>query len=188
MRKEETMSRTLVLTPWMSPHRLIDWQDAVQDWTLGKVEILETYDEIISSAGSETNPPIVIGMPLVVRLVRGVANYKKGIKFSRVNVFTRDGFRCQYCGKQKDMNELNYDHVVPRLHGGKTTWENIATSCYPCNDRKGSRTPEQAGMRLLRKPYKPKTLPMTSHIFNIRDPHPRMAPYLDAAKGVTSTG
>ena len=59
------------------------------------------------------------------------------------------------------MRELNYDHVVPRVRGGKTEWENIVTSCYGCNDRKGSRTPEEAGMKLLRKPIKPKSLPLT---------------------------
>ncbi len=182
------MERTLVLTPWMAPHRLIPWTDAVQDWTLGKCEILESYDETISSAGGESTPRIVIGMPLVVRLVRGVASFKKGIKFSRVNVFTRDGFRCQYCGKQKEMHELNYDHVIPRFQGGQTIWENIVTSCYPCNGRKDRRTPEQAGMRLIRKPFKPKSLPMTSNIFNIRSPHPRMLPYLEAARHVTLTG
>jgi hypothetical protein len=59
------------------------------------------------------------------------------------------------------MKELNYDHVHPRHRGGKTNWDNIVTACYPCNDRKANRTPEQAGMKLLRKPFRPKTLPMS---------------------------
>jgi len=59
------------------------------------------------------------------------------------------------------MHELNYDHVVPRVRSGKTVWENIVTSCYACNDRKGSRTPAEAGMTLLRKPFKPSGLPVT---------------------------
>jgi 5-methylcytosine-specific restriction endonuclease McrA len=83
------------------------------------------------------------------------------VRFSRVNVYTRDGFRCQYCGEKKEMRDLNYDHVVPRVRGGKTVWENIVTSCYACNDRKGSRTPEEAGMKLPRKPFKPSSLPVT---------------------------
>lgn len=182
------MSLTLVLTPWMAPHRLINWQDAVQDYFLGKCDILESYDETIASAGSLTEPPIVMGMPCVVRLLRSVSGFKKGVKFSRVNVMSRDSFRCQYCGKQLPMKELNYDHVIPRHQGGQTVWENIATSCYPCNFKKDRRTPEQAGMKLLRKPYKPKTLPMTAPIFNLRTPHEKMLPYLAAASSVTLTG
>ena len=60
--------------------------------------------------------------------------------------------------------DLNYDHVIPRKKGGQTIWENIVTSCYACNDRKGSRTPEEAGMKLLRKPLKPDTLPVVPPI------------------------
>jgi 5-methylcytosine-specific restriction endonuclease McrA len=66
------------------------------------------------------------------------------------------------------MPELNYDHVVPRIQGGKTIWENIVTACYPCNDRKGGRTPDQAGMKLRRAPYKPKTLPMLGPRFDVK--------------------
>lgn len=144
-----------MLTPWMSPHRVISWQRAVILFYLGKVEVLEEYDDQISS------PSITIRMPAVVRLVSNTVNVKTKVRFSRINVFTRDGFRCQYCGAKKAMEELNYDHVTPRVRGGKTTWENIVTSCYECNDKKGSRTLEQAGMRLLNKPYKPRTLPFT---------------------------
>src|SRR4029077_4227246 len=96
----------------------------------------------------------------VVRLKKAIGGKKQAVRFSRVNVYTRDGFRCQYCGEKKEMRGLNYDHVVPRVRGGKTTWENIVTSCYACNDRKGSRTPEEAGMKLLRKPIKPTSLPL----------------------------
>ena len=87
---------------------------------------------------------------------------KRGVKFSRNNVFARDDFRCQYCGARKSARELNYDHVVPRVQGGKTVWENIVASCYDCNGMKRGRTPEQAGMKLLRAPVKPRSLPMTT--------------------------
>ena len=72
--------------------------------------------------------------------------------------------RCQYCGERKPLRQLNYDHVIPRVRGGTTCWENIVTSCYACNDRKGSRTPEEAGMKLLRKPFKPTSLPVVPPI------------------------
>jgi len=180
---------TLVLTPWMSPHRFVPWQDAVLDYFQGKIDVLEEYDETISSAGSETNPKITIALPCVVRLRRAVNRNKQGVKFSRINVFTRDGFRCQYCGRQLDMKQLNYDHVIPRVQGGFTVWDNIVTSCYPCNSRKDRRTPEQAGMKLLRKPFKPTSLPMTAPIFNMpHKPHEKMLPYLEAATYYASVG
>lgn len=155
-------AQTLLLTPWMMPHKVISWQDAVTMIYLDKVEVLEAYDEEIVS------PSVAIKMPAVVRLKRTVGNIKRGVKFSRVNVFTRDGFRCQYCGDRKRMTELNYDHVVPRVQGGKTVWENIVTACYPCNDRKRNRTPEQAGMKLLKVPVKPRTLPMSPVVVDHR--------------------
>ena len=154
---------TLVLTPWMAPHKIVPWQTAVVMSFLGKVEVIEEYEEEIAS------PSLTIRTPAVVRLTRASGGAKRPIKFSRVNVFTRDGFSCQYCGTRKGPRELNYDHVVPRVQGGKTVWENIVTSCYDCNGKKRGRTPEQAGMKLLRAPVKPKYLPASP--VSMRDGH-----------------
>lgn len=153
-------SRTLLLTAWMAPHSIISWEDAIGLLYTEKVDVLEEYDEVISS------PSTSYFLPAVLRLRTAVASVKKGMKFSRVNVFTRDGFKCQYCGMKKLMKQLNYDHVLPRTQGGKTDWSNIVTCCYPCNTRKGGRTPEQAGMTLLRKPSKPHSLPLHSVYIN----------------------
>ncbi len=147
--------QTLMLTPWMAPHKIISWQRAVVLAYLNKVEVLETWDETLHG------PTATMKAPAVVRLTKGSVTTKQSVRFSRVNVFTRDRFRCQYCGERKALKQLNYDHVVPRVKGGKTCWENIVTSCYACNDRKGSRTPEEAGMKLRRKPFKPNRLPVT---------------------------
>ncbi len=84
---------------------------------------------------------------------------RKEVKFTRSNLFERDHDTCQYCGCKFDRQELNIDHVVPRQRGGKTTWTNVVCSCVPCNHRKGSRTPEEAGMRLLKPPRKPRWRP-----------------------------
>lgn len=165
-------SHTLVLTPWMMPHQVIPWERAIQRIYLHKVEVLEEYEESISS------PSVTINIPAVVRMKRHVNAHKKGIKFSRINVFTRDHFTCQYCGTQKPMRELNYDHVVPRDLRGKTVWENIVTSCYPCNTLKRNRTPQQAGMRLIKQPVIPKTLPMTSPVISMRSVPELWLPYL----------
>lgn len=147
--------KTLLLTPWMTPHKVVGWQAAVTLLFLGKVDVLAEYDDEIRS------PSITMRTPAVVRLKKPIAGVKKGVKFSRINVFARDSFRCQYCGAHKHMGELNYDHVVPRTRGGRTVWENIVTSCYACNSKKGSRTPEEAGMRLLSRPARPRSLPVS---------------------------
>jgi 5-methylcytosine-specific restriction endonuclease McrA len=147
--------RTLMLTPWMAPHKIISWERAVVLVVLHKVDVVEEYDEEIRSRSFS------LRTPAVVRLKKASKTTKHVVRFSRINVYTRDGFRCQYCGDKRPMRELNYDHVIPRVKGGQTIWENIVTSCYACNDRKGSRTPEEAGMTLLRKPFKPQSLPVT---------------------------
>jgi len=147
--------RTLLLDRSMAPVKVISWQRAITLLTLGKIEVLSSYDD----AGELRSATFVIKIPAVVRLLRAFRKTKHKIKFSRVSVCARDGFACQYCGQKKRMGELTYDHVVPRAQGGKTTWTNIVSACAECNLRKGGRTPEQAGMRILRKPAQPDWLP-----------------------------
>ena len=77
------------------------------------------------------------------------------VPFSRANIYARDEHKCQYCGDGYPTGELTFDHVVPVAHGGRKDWENIVTCCITCNRRKGGRTPEQAGMRLMRPPKRP---------------------------------
>ena len=145
--------RTLVLDRGYQPHRIISWQRAVLMLFDGKVEVVEEYEEDIRSVS------ISIKMPAVVRLLRAVQS-QRGVKFSRMNVATRDDFRCQYCERRLPLSKLTYDHVVPRSQGGRTHWENIVMACQTCNRVKAGRTPEQAGMRLLKEPRRPKWLPL----------------------------
>lgn len=84
------------------------------------------------------------------------------VTFSRRNLFKRDHYVCQYCGRQAPPDELTIDHVIPRSQGGHSSWENCVVACLDCNKRKGNRTPEQAGMRLRRKPTRPKWQPLYS--------------------------
>ncbi|MGH7440794.1 MAG: HNH endonuclease, partial [Polyangiaceae bacterium] len=113
--------RTLLLTPWMAPHKIITWERAVVLLVLEKIDVLEEYDDEIRS------PSRALRTPAVVRLCKAGSTTKHAVRFSRINVYTRDGFRCQYCGERKEMRDLNYDHVVPRVRGGHTVWENIVT-------------------------------------------------------------
>lgn len=102
---------------------------------------------------------IRIPIPRVILLLFFDRMPSKDVKFTRQNVFERDKNTCQYCGQKLERKDLNLDHVIPRQHGGLTTWTNVVCSCIPCNSRKANRTPEQAGMLLIRKPKKPKWRP-----------------------------
>lgn len=100
-----------------------------------------------------------IRIPQVILLLMFDRQPKKEVKFTRHNIFERDKNTCQYCGRVFDRKDLNLDHVIPRDRGGPTTWENIVCSCIECNTRKGNRTPQEAGMRLIRKPKRPRWRP-----------------------------
>ena len=97
-----------------------------------------------------------IRIPRVVVLSAYELLPKGRVRFSRLNIYARDVDTCQYCGRQLPRSELNLDHVQPRSQGGKTNWENVVCSCLPCNLRKGGRTPDQARMKLFKKPVRPR--------------------------------
>ncbi len=101
-----------------------------------------------------------IVVPKIIRLLFYDKLPRQEVKFNRRNIFARDTNRCQYCGKKFAPSELSLDHVLPRSQGGKSTWENVVCCCLDCNVRKGGRTPEQAGVRLITQPRKPRRSPM----------------------------
>ena len=96
-----------------------------------------------------------IKVPEVIVLSRYDGVPRRELAFSRRNVLRRDNFICQYCGMRPGLKHLSIDHVFPVSKGGGTTWENCVVACIRCNTGKGARTPEAAGMRLLRQPFKP---------------------------------
>lgn len=150
---------TLVLNPGYEPVARVPWQRAITLLFLGKVEVIEEYgDRDVRSVS------FVFKMPSVVRLLRALRGGRRVIRFSRENVYARDAGRCQYCDVRVGRPDATYDHVVPRAQGGGTTWTNIVIACLACNQRKGGRTPEQAGMKLRSVPVKPKKLPETFRI------------------------
>ena len=103
--------------------------------------------------------PIVGGglrVPRVLHLDRYDRTPRVTVRLTRRNIMFRDAHQCQYCGKQPPLRELNIDHVMPRSRGGADTWENLVTACRVCNLRKGWKTPEEANMRLARRPFRPK--------------------------------
>lgn len=136
------------------PLRVESWQRAISDLFLGKVEVVEhSRDRTIQTVTR------AVPMPSVVRVVRRFKRDRIRIKFSRLNIYARDGFTCQYCRERKQTEDLTFDHVIPRSRGGKTCWENIVTCCIACNSAKADRTPAEAGLELRARPRKPHWLP-----------------------------
>ena len=150
------MEQTLLLSAGFEPIKVVSWQRAITLLTLGKVEVLEEYDRDIRSQ------TVFFKMPAVVRLLRVFKRPKNRVKFSRANIYARDKYKCQYCGRKISMVEMTYDHVLPRARGGRTTWRNIVSACIPCNSRKSDRTPEEAGMRLITEPVRPRWVPIVA--------------------------
>lgn len=101
-----------------------------------------------------------IRVPKIIRLIVYDKLPKATIKFNRKNIFARDKNRCQYCGKKVPTSELSLDHVIPRTQGGTSNWKNIVCACTNCNKKKGGRRPEQAGMKLICTPAKPRYCPI----------------------------
>ncbi|MBL8762804.1 MAG: HNH endonuclease [Phycisphaerae bacterium] len=103
-----------------------------------------------------------IAVPRVIRLLGYDRLPAQIVKLNRRNLFARDRNQCQYCGRHFSTNELSIDHVRPRTLGGGDSWENLVCACVRCNARKGGRTPDQAGMTLVRQPVCPRRNPLIS--------------------------
>ena len=127
------------------PLSLWTWQDAVKAAWLDRGDIVAEYDEVVHS------PSTVIRIPSVV-VLKDYIKPQKRVGFTRFNLFLRDEFRCQYCGKG---GELTVDHVVPRASGGVTSWQNVVAACSPCNLRKGCKSLHLTGMNLRKPPRQP---------------------------------
>jgi len=130
-------------------------------------------DEVIAT------PTLRFRVPRVLQLLSCDRPPRHDVKFSRHNIYLRDGNRCQYCGKRFSTSELSLDHVVPLSRGGVSSWENVVCACLPCNVRKGSRLPDEAGMRLRKVPVKPKGSPVG--LLAANRIHPDWRNFLDVA-------
>ena len=138
----------LVLNQGFEPHDVCRTRRAIVLVYGGKAELVEdSRGEVHSVTGT-------FPIPSVIRLTQRVRRPFHPRRLTRVEVFSRDGFFCQYCGRET--HDLTLDHVVPRSQGGGHSWENVVSACKSCNRRKGGRTPEQAGMRLLSEPRAPR--------------------------------
>jgi 5-methylcytosine-specific restriction endonuclease McrA len=143
---------------------------------LNKAELLAESPEHYLRTVSDQFP-----MPVVIRLHRYIHLPYRGVVMTRHNIFKRDGNRCQYCGTH---DHLTLDHVIPKSRGGKTTWDNLATACKRCNSRKGDHTPEEVGMPLRQRPFRPSFLMFIRDFSGLADSE--WLPYLGSKDRVTN--
>ena len=152
----------LVLNQNFEPLYVCGVKRAVILMYLGKAETIETVDGYVLRSELQEIP-----VPSIVRLDYYVKVPGKRIMLTRKNILKRDGSRCQYCGGKEGM--MTVDHIVPKIYGGKDTWENLVCSCADCNNKKGHQLPEQAGLRLIRKPRKPNNITFIQQFIGIKD-------------------
>lgn len=147
------MSSVLVLNATYEPLNVVSLRRAVILLLKDKAEILESADQRIRSAKFSLPMPLVIRLVYYVRVPRQLK-----IPLTRRTVMIRDNYTCQYCGAQPSKANLTIDHVIPKVRNGKTTWDNVVCACKPCNLRKGSKTLQEAKMRLRTVPGRPQYL------------------------------
>jgi 5-methylcytosine-specific restriction endonuclease McrA len=141
-------SRVLVLNSSYEPLNVCTVRRAVVLVLKEKAELIETGSRVLRSESMSLPHPVVIRLVTYVRVPRD----SRRRRITRRAVFARDSWTCQYCGRT---SHLTVDHVVPRSRGGASVWENIVTSCAPCNRRKGDRTPVEVQMHPRQKPRPP---------------------------------
>ncbi len=150
-RYNSNMSRVLLLNLDYEPLNICELSRAMKLLLVGKADTLHYYEgkQIYSGGGN------CFSMPSVIRLRHNIKKkHTRSFKVSRVGVFSRDNFSCQYCGCKS--SELTLDHVNPRHLGGTHTWDNLVACCKKCNSSKGWKTLDQSGMKLLSKPKQPR--------------------------------
>jgi 5-methylcytosine-specific restriction endonuclease McrA len=143
-------AKTLKLDISYRPIEIVDAVEALVLCLIGKAQAIENYKKEIKSVSDSFK------LPAVIVLKRFVKYHFKVISTHRREIILRDNNQCQYCSKELPSENLTLDHIIPKSKGGKNTWDNLVAACKKCNQRKGNRTPEEANMKLLNKPKKPK--------------------------------
>jgi 5-methylcytosine-specific restriction endonuclease McrA len=141
-------SPVLVLNLNYEPLNVCNVKRAITLVVVGKADVLE------NSRGVIRTPSTTFLCPSVIKLVYMIRRPRPRVKLTKKEIFRRDNYTCQYCGRQS--KNLTVDHVVPRHHGGQHEWENLVSACPACNHRKGGRTLPEAHMQLLGRPHEPR--------------------------------
>lgn len=170
------MNSTLILNSDYTPYSFfpisaINWEYAIKICLLEKATAVEFYDEwVVRSPSVSLKVPAVIASKVFLKK-------RTSIKFSRNNILLRDNFTCQYCQTKLSVNDFTIDHVIPRVKGGKTKWENVVSSCYTCNSIKG----HKSTIKPKTKPVKPDYFSLMQNIkaMTLQIPSEKWIPYLD---------
>lgn len=139
--------KVLILNQNYEPLNVSTVKRAIVLVAIGKAESIVTFEERIRAER------VAFRRPSVVRLQRYIRFRPREIPLTKRNILRRDNYTCQYCGTKE--GPMTVDHVIPKHLGGTDSWENLVCACLSCNNKKGYRTPEEAGMKLLRRPTKP---------------------------------
>ena len=142
-------SSVLVLNQNYEPLNVCNARRAFVLVDRGKAEVLE------HGRGHLRTATHAFALPSVIRLIYLIKRPRPQMRLSRREVFNRDLYTCQYCGR-RGQRDLTLDHVVPRHRGGRHTWDNLVTACKSCNHRKAGRTPQEAKMSLAKLPHQPR--------------------------------
>lgn len=142
-------STVLVLNQNYEPLNVCNVRRAIVLVFDGKAEVLECHATTMISSATRS-----FSMPSVIRMVYFIRRPRPRVKLTRREVFIRDRFTCQYCGRR--MHDLTIDHIVPRSKGGEHSWENLVSACKTCNHRKGGKSLQEARMRLRTQPAEPR--------------------------------
>ncbi len=145
------MQKVLLLDNQNRPINICTWKRALILLMKGKAVNARRLNDIESMIKIEN-----VLIPNVIKLTYDLAVPYKELPFCRENILVRDEFICQYCGKKFPADELTLDHVFPKSRLGPDIWENIVACCRHCNQKKADRTPKEAKMKLLRRPFRPK--------------------------------
>lgn len=145
------MTRTILLNGDYTILGFISWKKTVKLIVKKKVEIIKTTEKIITNF----NKTISMAIPAVVRLLKVIRKlYGVRVPLSKKNVLIRDNYTCAYCGKQ-DKKGMTVDHVIPKSKGGKSSFENMVTACFKCNNKKDNKTCKEADMYPIIRPHQP---------------------------------
>ena len=144
-------AKTLKLDMAFRPIEVIDAIEGLVLCLVGKAQAIESYNHEINSVNDRFKLPSVIALKRIVKF------HFKTMACKRQNVFWRDQYQCQYCSAKPNIEKLTIDHITPRSKGGKNTWDNLVTACKRCNQKKGNKTLEQTNMKLIRKPFVPRS-------------------------------
>ncbi len=194
--------KTLVLNSSYQFVGIVDWQKAISQLYQGDAEVLHEWDSVVNDfvpisyerTVANFNKRYVWKIPAIIRLFNNnvFVNRVKNLKYSKINVFHRDNYICQFCGYKWDGvtpvskgKKLTVDHVFPVSLGGKSSFENCVTACQECNFKKGNKTLLESGMKLMRKPVTPSMGMLIKRRLKKKKVHSSWEPYLnDSMNGI----